>query len=155
MFLQGEDFINEIKQLSPLEPAHSEEILRETELAIRMLNRIKILGVVFCRISRAAKPPCSIFHYATYCFGGFIFLSPCTFGCAPDILQLQQQKYDQAYRSGQITISEYLNLTSQLEFQREQLLFGMSPALLNYSIQQEYINQWSRPNTCDIFSIRH
>lgn len=35
MFLQGDDFINEIKQLSPLEPAHNEEILRETELTIK------------------------------------------------------------------------------------------------------------------------
>ena len=35
MFLQGDDFINEIKQLSPLEPALNEEILRETELTIK------------------------------------------------------------------------------------------------------------------------
>ena len=35
MSLQGDDSINEIKQLSPLEPAHNEEILRETELTIK------------------------------------------------------------------------------------------------------------------------
>ena len=35
MFLQGDDFINEIKQLSPLEPVRNEEILRETELTIK------------------------------------------------------------------------------------------------------------------------
>lgn len=35
MFLPGDDFINEIKQLSPLEPAHNEDILRETELTIK------------------------------------------------------------------------------------------------------------------------
>jgi predicted PurR-regulated permease PerM len=35
MFLQGDDFINEIQQLSPLEPAHNKEILRETELTIK------------------------------------------------------------------------------------------------------------------------
>jgi len=83
-----------------------------------------------------------------------LFLATCTFACGPTKLELVQQKYDQAYRAGQISTSEYLNLTSQLEFQREQLFFGISPDLLNYSIQQQYINQWSRPNTCDIFSIR-
>jgi len=35
MFLQGDEFIQEIKKLSPLEPAHNEEILRETELTIK------------------------------------------------------------------------------------------------------------------------
>lgn len=84
-----------------------------------------------------------------------LFLATCTFGCGPTKLELIQQKYDQAYRSGQISTSEYLTLTSQLEFQRDQLLFGISPALLNYSIQQKYINQWSRPDSCDIFSIHH
>jgi hypothetical protein len=84
-----------------------------------------------------------------------LFLATCTFACGPTNLELVQQKYDEAYRSGQISTSEYLNLTSQLEFQREQLFFGISPALLNYSIQQQYINQWSRPDTCDVLSIRH
>ena len=81
-----------------------------------------------------------------------LFLAACTVGCGPTKLELLQQKYDQDYRSGQISTSEYLNLTSQLEFQREQTLFGISPDLLNYSIQQKYINQWSRPDSCDIFS---
>lgn len=35
MFLQGDDFIAAIKQLSPLESAHNEEILRETETTIK------------------------------------------------------------------------------------------------------------------------
>lgn len=35
MFLQGDDFIEAIKQLSPLEAAHNEEILRETEATIK------------------------------------------------------------------------------------------------------------------------
>ncbi len=81
-----------------------------------------------------------------------LFLAACTVGCGPTKMELLQQKYDQDYRSGQISTSEYLNLTSQLEFQREQTLFGISPDLLNYSIQQKYINQWSRPDSCDIFS---
>jgi hypothetical protein len=81
-----------------------------------------------------------------------LFLAACTWGCGPAKMELLQQKYDQDYRSGQISTSEYLNLTSQLEFQREQTLFGISPDLLNYSIQQKYINQWSRPDSCDIFS---
>jgi len=84
-----------------------------------------------------------------------LFLATCSFGCGPTKLELIQQKYDQAYRSGQISTSEYLTLTSQLEFQRDQILFGISPDLLNYSIQQKYINQWSRPDSCDIFSIHH
>lgn len=79
-------------------------------------------------------------------------LAACALGCGPSKLELLQQKYDQEYRSGQISTSEYLNLTSHLEFQREQLFFGISPALMNYSIQQKYINQWSRPDSCDIFS---
>jgi hypothetical protein len=84
-----------------------------------------------------------------------LFLATCTWGCGPNKMELIQQKYDQDYRSGQISTSEYLTLTSQLEFQREQTLFGISPDLLNYSIQQKYINQWSRPDSCDIFSIHH
>ncbi|MCK9375437.1 MAG: AI-2E family transporter [Syntrophobacterales bacterium] len=35
MFLQGDDFIEALKQLSPLEAAHNEEILRETETTIK------------------------------------------------------------------------------------------------------------------------
>ena len=35
MFLQGDDFIRALKQLSPLESAHNEEILRETETTIK------------------------------------------------------------------------------------------------------------------------
>jgi predicted PurR-regulated permease PerM len=35
MFLQGDDFIRAIKQLSPLDPAHNDEILRETETTIK------------------------------------------------------------------------------------------------------------------------
>jgi predicted PurR-regulated permease PerM len=35
MFLQGDGFIEEIKKLSPLEAAHNEEIVRETEATIK------------------------------------------------------------------------------------------------------------------------
>jgi predicted PurR-regulated permease PerM len=35
MFLQGDDFITAIKGLSPLDPAHNDEILRETETTIK------------------------------------------------------------------------------------------------------------------------
>ena len=35
MFLQGDDFIEAIKRLSPLESAHNDEILRETETTIK------------------------------------------------------------------------------------------------------------------------
>jgi predicted PurR-regulated permease PerM len=35
MFLQGDDFIAAIKRLSPLDPAHNDEILRETETTIK------------------------------------------------------------------------------------------------------------------------
>jgi predicted PurR-regulated permease PerM len=35
MFLQGDDFIQAIKELSPLDPAHNDEILRETETTIK------------------------------------------------------------------------------------------------------------------------
>jgi len=35
MFLQGDDFIEAIKQLSPLDAAHNEEIMRETEVTIK------------------------------------------------------------------------------------------------------------------------
>jgi predicted PurR-regulated permease PerM len=35
MFLQGDDFIQAIKRLSPLDPAHNDEILRETETTIK------------------------------------------------------------------------------------------------------------------------
>ncbi len=35
MFLQGDDFIEALKKLSPLEAAHNEEILRETETTIK------------------------------------------------------------------------------------------------------------------------
>jgi predicted PurR-regulated permease PerM len=35
MFLQGDDFIKAIKGLSPLDPAHNDEILRETETTIK------------------------------------------------------------------------------------------------------------------------
>jgi predicted PurR-regulated permease PerM len=35
MFLQGDDFIEEIKRLSPLDAAHNEEILHETETTIK------------------------------------------------------------------------------------------------------------------------
>jgi predicted PurR-regulated permease PerM len=35
MFLQGDGFIEAIKQLSPLDPVHNEEILRETEMTIK------------------------------------------------------------------------------------------------------------------------
>jgi len=35
MFLQGDDFIAAIKRLSPLDPAHNDEILRETEVTIK------------------------------------------------------------------------------------------------------------------------
>lgn len=35
MFLQGDDFIKAIKGLSPLDPAHNDEILRETEITIK------------------------------------------------------------------------------------------------------------------------
>jgi hypothetical protein len=79
-----------------------------------------------------------------------LFLASYSFGCGPSKLELLQQKYDQDYRSGRISISEYLNLTSQLEFQREQLYFGIPRDLMNYSIQKQYINQWRRPDSCDI-----
>jgi predicted PurR-regulated permease PerM len=36
MFLQGDAFIEEIRDLSPLDPAHNEEILRETEGTIKV-----------------------------------------------------------------------------------------------------------------------
>ena len=64
-----------------------------------------------------------------------LFRATCTFGCGPNKMRLSQQKYDQAYSSGQISTSEYLNLTSQLEFHREEILFGLSPDLTNFSIQ--------------------
>ena len=35
MFLHGDDFIQAIKQLSPLDPVHNDEILRETETTIK------------------------------------------------------------------------------------------------------------------------
>jgi predicted PurR-regulated permease PerM len=35
MFMQGDDFIQAIKRLSPLDPAHNDEILRETETTIK------------------------------------------------------------------------------------------------------------------------
>jgi predicted PurR-regulated permease PerM len=35
MFMQGDDFIAAIKRLSPLDPAHNDEILRETETTIK------------------------------------------------------------------------------------------------------------------------
>jgi predicted PurR-regulated permease PerM len=35
MFLQGDDFIQAIKGLSPLDPAHNDEIVRETEVTIK------------------------------------------------------------------------------------------------------------------------
>jgi predicted PurR-regulated permease PerM len=35
MFLQGDDFIEALKRLSPLDPAHNEEIVRETEVTIK------------------------------------------------------------------------------------------------------------------------
>ncbi len=35
MFLQGDDFITEVKKLSPLDEAHNEEILREMEVTIK------------------------------------------------------------------------------------------------------------------------
>jgi predicted PurR-regulated permease PerM len=35
MFIQGDDFIAAIKRLSPLDPAHNDEILRETETTIK------------------------------------------------------------------------------------------------------------------------
>ncbi len=35
MFLQGDDFISEIKRLSPLDPRHNEEILQEMEATIK------------------------------------------------------------------------------------------------------------------------
>jgi predicted PurR-regulated permease PerM len=35
MFMQGDDFIDAIKQLSPLDPTHNDEILRETESTIK------------------------------------------------------------------------------------------------------------------------
>ncbi len=35
MFLQGDAFIDEIKKLSPLDAAHNDEILRETEVTIK------------------------------------------------------------------------------------------------------------------------
>ena len=35
MFMQGDDFIAAIKRLSPLDPAHNDEILRETENTIK------------------------------------------------------------------------------------------------------------------------
>jgi predicted PurR-regulated permease PerM len=35
MFLQGDDFIKAIKELSPLDPVHNDEILRETETTIK------------------------------------------------------------------------------------------------------------------------
>ncbi len=35
MFLQGDDFIREIKKLSPLDPRHNEEILQEMEATIK------------------------------------------------------------------------------------------------------------------------
>ncbi len=84
-----------------------------------------------------------------------LFLATCTFGCGPTKLELLQEKYDQAYRSGKISVSEYLNLTSQLEFQREQMYFGISQDLLNYSIQQRYQKQWSPLGTSDIMEIHH
>jgi predicted PurR-regulated permease PerM len=36
MFIQGDNFIEEIRKLSPLDPAHNEEILRETESTIKV-----------------------------------------------------------------------------------------------------------------------
>ena len=50
MFLQGDDFIYEIKQLSPLEPAQNEEILRETELTIKAT----LWGTVFVAFVQGA-----------------------------------------------------------------------------------------------------
>jgi predicted PurR-regulated permease PerM len=35
MFLQGDDFIREVKKLSPLDAAHNEEIIREMEVTIK------------------------------------------------------------------------------------------------------------------------
>ena len=35
MFLQGDDFLQAIKELSPLDPVHNDEILRETETTIK------------------------------------------------------------------------------------------------------------------------
>jgi hypothetical protein len=84
-----------------------------------------------------------------------IFLATSTFGCGPTKFELLQRKNDQAYRSGQISVSEYLNRTSQLEFQREQNYFGMSPDMLNYSIQERYQKQWSPLGTTDIMEIHH
>ena len=50
MFLQGDDFIQAIKGLSPLDPAHNDEILRETEVTIKAT----LWGTVIVAVAQGA-----------------------------------------------------------------------------------------------------
>ena len=50
MFLQGDDFIQAIKGLSPLDPAHNDEILRETETTIKAT----LWGTVIVAVAQGA-----------------------------------------------------------------------------------------------------
>jgi predicted PurR-regulated permease PerM len=50
MFLQGDDFILAIKGLSPLDPAHNDEILRETEVTIKAT----LWGTVIVAVAQGA-----------------------------------------------------------------------------------------------------
>lgn len=50
MFLQGDDFIKAIKGLSPLDPAHNDEILRETEVTIKAT----LWGTVIVAVAQGA-----------------------------------------------------------------------------------------------------
>jgi predicted PurR-regulated permease PerM len=50
MFLQGDDFITAIKGLSPLDPVHNDEILRETETTIKAT----LWGTVIVAVAQGA-----------------------------------------------------------------------------------------------------
>jgi predicted PurR-regulated permease PerM len=50
MFLQGDDFIRAIKELSPLDPVHNDEILRETETTIKAT----LWGTVIVAVAQGA-----------------------------------------------------------------------------------------------------
>ena len=50
MFLQGDDFIQAIKGLSPLDPVHNDEILRETEVTIKAT----LWGTVIVAVAQGA-----------------------------------------------------------------------------------------------------
>jgi hypothetical protein len=62
----------------------------------------------------------------------------------------QMLRVEQAYRNGQISTSEYLQLTNQLDIQNQQSRTAASQALLNYSAQQQYINQMNRPQNYNL-----